>query len=212
MNAKSKATEITIQQQIDSVRGGDSTASRLVVGIVLCVGATVASAPSFASNSDLMNVFSRAIVDGAASAPVPDLPEFKNAIKVVETRTGSDAPLVIYARRVIRFSHQPRCGRVVFIIGQPATHTAWKDMGGQLNICDNGDPPLRMCKSAPNKLVPFDAACAGGASPVDTPEVSAAIHEAVSEGSVTPQTFYERHQAQRAAAQDTPASQTKATQ
>ncbi|MCX4151023.1 MULTISPECIES: hypothetical protein [Paraburkholderia] len=159
-----------------------------------------------ASAEDLLNVFSHAVVDGTASAPLPDIPTFQNAIRIVQQRTGSDAPLAIYAERITRFQNQPRCGRVVFMIGQPATHKAWKDMGGQLNICEDGGPPLRMCPGKPDVLLPVDAMCPGGTRPVDTPEVTAAIQQAVAQGSLTPDAFAARERALR------PASDAFATQ
>lgn len=143
------------------------------------------------------NVFVRAVVEGAASAPLSNGPESQSARQAVKRRTGSDAPLYIEARRIVRFAQQPSCGRVVFAISQPATHTAWQDMGGQLNICSDGEPPMRACRGAPGKLVPAEAACADGTRPVDTAEVSAAIQDAIRGGSLAPETLHAQTQALR---------------
>lgn len=150
-----------------------------------------------ASDEGTANVFIRALVDGAASSPVSNIPQYQTAINIVRQRTGSDAPLTMYAARVRKFQQQPQCGRVLFLIGQPATHTAWKDMGGQLNICENGDPPLRMCKGALEKLQRAETFCPDGSRPVDTPEVAAAIQEAVARGSISPEAFDARENALR---------------
>lgn len=154
-------------------------------------------AANAAADDGTENVFIRALIDGKASDPVPDIPQYQTAIKIVQQRTGSDAPLTMYAARVKRFEQQPQCGRVLFLIGQQATNTAWRDMGGQLNICENGDPPLRMCKGAPDKLLPAESFCPDGSRPVDTPEVAAAILAAVAQGSITPEAFAARNDALR---------------
>jgi hypothetical protein len=169
-----------------------------VIGLTSAfVFTALSAAANAAANDGTENVFVRAVIDGSASSPLPDIPQFQNAIKIVRQRTGSEAPLTMYAMRVARFRQQPQCGRVLFLIGQPATHTAWKDMGGQLNICENGDPPQRMCNGSPGKLVPAEAACSDGSRPVDTPEVAAAIQTAVAQGSITPDEFAKRESALR---------------
>lgn len=174
----------------------------------LCVNTTTAAA-SFAALFAVTttahaqfaddNVFVRAVVKGAASAPLSNGPETQSARQAVERRTGSNAPLYIEAKRIVRFAQQPSCGRVVFIIAQPATHTAWQDMGGQLNICSDGEPPMRACRGAPDKLVPAEAACADGTRPVDTAEVNAAIQDAIRGGSLPTDTLHAQTQALRPA-------------
>ena len=94
---------------------------------------------------------------------------------------------MIFVRRVAKFEQQPQCGRVAYIVGQPSAHVLYSDMAGQFNICADGDPPLRMCKGQPDKLVPPTAICPDLSRPVDTPEVAAAIQTAIAAGGMTPQ-------------------------
>jgi hypothetical protein len=129
------------------------------------------------------SVFTQAIMDGEASAPLANDGQFANAIAAIKHRTGDNGPVVIYATRVTMFQEQPHCGRVSFVIGQPSSHIAYRDMAGQFNICDDGDPPLRMCAGHPEKLVPADSICADMSKPVDTPEIAAAV----AAGGMTPE-------------------------
>lgn len=133
------------------------------------------------------SVFSQAAMDGEASATIPDDGEFSAAVKIVKSRTGDNGPVVLVARRLVKFEQQPQCARVGFVIGQPSARVLYTDMGGQLNICANGEPPQRMCKSHPSKLVAPDTPCPDGSMPVDTPEVAAAIAAALATGSLSPQ-------------------------
>ncbi|MGR9603124.1 hypothetical protein ACU80P_22085 [Pandoraea sputorum] len=125
------------------------------------------------------SVFSTAVVKGEASAEIPDDGEFSSAVRIVKSKTGDPGPVVIFAKRLVKFEQQPQCARVGFAIGQPTSKVFYSDMGGQLNICADGEPPLRMCKSQPTKLVPANASCPDGSMPVDTPEVAAAIAAAL---------------------------------
>ena len=94
---------------------------------------------------------------------------------------------MLVARRLVKFEQQPQCARVGFVIGQPSAKVLYTNMGGQLNICANGEPPQRMCKSLPSELVAPDTPCPDGSMPVDTPEVAAAIAAALAAGSLSPQ-------------------------
>lgn len=133
------------------------------------------------------SVFSTAVVNGEASATIPDDGEFSSAVRIVKSKTGDPGPVVIFAKRLVKFEQQPLCARVGFVIGQPTSKVFYSDMGGQLNICADGEPPQRMCKSQPAKLVAANTSCPDGSMPVDTPEVAAAITAALSAGSLSPQ-------------------------
>jgi hypothetical protein len=142
---------------------------------------------SHADDASPRSVLTNAVANGSASAPLDDNGQYAAVIAAVKMKTGSNGPLMIYATRVVTFREQPRCGRVAYVIGQPSANLAWPDMGGQLNICDNGDPPLRMCKGDPGKLVLSNSQCADRSAPVDTAEVAAAIRAALAAGGMTPE-------------------------
>jgi hypothetical protein len=93
--------------------------------------------------------------------------------------------LVLIVQRVARFEQQPRCGRVAFALAQPATKRVWPAAGGELNLCEDGRPPLKMCPGQPAVLVPARGHCAGGAAPVDTPELAQAISAALNAGGLS---------------------------
>jgi hypothetical protein len=126
-----------------------------------------------------------ALQKGSASAPLPAEGPFKSGVSAIESRTGHQGSVEILAWRIERFTQQANCGRVGFIPHQPASKTAFPEMGGELNICDDGMPPLRFCAAL--GLVPFSARCPDGASPQDTDEVKAAIAAALTRGGLSQQ-------------------------
>jgi hypothetical protein len=158
------------------------TASAWALHLLVIAIPNVAHADSAPSS-----VFTQAIMDGEARAPLANDGQFAKAIAAIKRRTGDNGPVVIYATRVTMFHQQPHCGRVSFIIGQPGSHIVYRDMAGEFNICDDGDPPLRICTGHPENLVPADSICADMSKPVDTPEVAAAIAAAIAAGGMTPE-------------------------
>ena len=165
----------------------------VVVAFVFALGMSASCAPALAaaptdpppSRLPFANVIVRALVDGRASEPLPDLPLLRKAIAAMQQQAGDSGPIVVLAMRLQRFVQQGRCGRVVFGMSQPSSHKAWPGLGGELNICEDGLPPLRVCKDRPNVLVPPDDACGDGALPQDTAEVASAISAAVNRGGLT---------------------------
>ncbi len=132
-----------------------------------------------------ISVFTAALIDGEASAPLPPNQEIEHMAQAMQAQTKNTGSLVIQARRVLRFKQQPQCGRIVFFIAQPASGTEWKNLGGQLNICEDGTPPWRICKNDPNRLIPPDGACPDHAPLQDTAEVAAAIQAALDSGNLS---------------------------
>lgn len=132
-----------------------------------------------------MNLFVRALTTGSASAPLPTEGKFSPAIKSLQTLTGDTGPIIIEARRIVRFQQQAHCGRVGFIIVQPSAKRGWPELGGQLNICEDGAPPWKFCKGLPNVLVAPNQACADKSPSLDTPEVAQAIRDAIASGSLS---------------------------
>jgi len=169
--------------------------------LALVLSLALAQSSANAAPDGPQSVLTLALANGSASAQLDDNGQYAIAISAIHQRTGDLGPVVVLARRIVSFKEQQRCGRVAFIVAQPSSSIAWTDMGGELNICDDGDPPLRTCKANPGKLVLAESACADGSSPVDTPEVAAAIKNAVAAGGMVP-----REAARRVRAMAIPAS------
>lgn len=138
-----------------------------------------------AMNTESLNLFVRALKSGSASAPLPHDGQFGPAIKTIQKLAGDQGPIMIEAWRISRFKQQALCGRVGFTIVQPSSKRSWPELGGQLNICESGTPPWRMCKDKPNVLVPPDQRCPDKSNSVDTPEIAKAIETALASGSLS---------------------------
>ncbi|MDF0506650.1 hypothetical protein POK33_38515 [Burkholderia cenocepacia] len=156
------------------------------LSLALATSLVLAQSFANAATDGPQSVLTLALANGSATAKLDDNGQYAEAIAAIHKRTGDNGPVVVLARRVVEYKEQPRCGRVAFIVSQPSSNIAWSDMGGELNICDDGNPPLRTCKGNPGKLVLPDSACADGSSPVDTPEVAAAIENAATAGGLDP--------------------------
>jgi hypothetical protein len=137
----------------------------------------------------------RALRESHASAPLPQSRGSQLIAREIKAKTGSPGEVTVEFARVVRFGTQPRCGRVGYGLYQKSTDTFWGQFGGQMNICEDGTPPLRQCKGRPG-LVAADMACADGSHPVDTPEIEAATDKAVASGSLTGEQFKARFNAQ----------------
>lgn len=159
-----------------------------VMLLAACSLALSQSAPSQPESS----VFLDALKRGRATDPLPDTPQFHSVILQLQRKSGDSGPIFITASVVKRFVQQPNCGRIEFHLSQPSTNRNWPNTGGQLNICTNGAPPLKVCPSGRTKLVRHDTVCAFGRPPVDTEEVADAIHQAVAAGGMTPEALAEK--------------------
>lgn len=136
----------------------------------------------------------RALRDGRASAPLPPSPRVDLVVRKIREASGSQGDVTLEAVRIARFTAQPTCGRVAYGLYQKSSNTFWGQFGGQLNICEDGAPPQRMCKGVQG-LVPASSSCPDGSAPVDTPEVGAALARAAAGGSLTLEQFRARTQA-----------------
>ena len=163
--------------------------------IVQClrIGVVAALLSSSPANADMTTLagspFVAALKEGKATAPPPQNPLTASAIKKLQERTGSNGPVTMVAFRIARFQSQPKCGRVGFGLLQESTHSFWGQFGGQLNVCEDGTPPLKMCRGKPAQLVLADHECADKTRPVDTAEVEQAIKKAMASGSMTIEQF-----------------------
>lgn len=133
-----------------------------------------------------MNLFVQALVSGRAAEPLQQRPEWDRLVQQIQSATGSKGPLELRAMRVARFTQQPQCGRVEFGLWQPSTRQVIAQVGGQLNICIDGKPPLQECPAKPGVLVPTSSLCPGGGHAGNTQEVREAIAHALQAGGRTP--------------------------
>lgn len=129
--------------------------------------------------------FVQALKNGHAVGPLPAMAPFPQAAAAMQARTGSTGPITVMSFRISRFVQQPNCGRIGFGLYQQATNTFWAQGGGQMNICENGNPPSRICPDEPQKLVAFNATCPNGQKSLDSPEAAAAIANAIKGGSLS---------------------------
>lgn len=130
--------------------------------------------------------FVAALKDGVAEGPPPPMEMLPLAIKAIQDKTGNKGDITVKAFRIVRFKSQPACGRVSFGLFQASTHTFWGQFGGQLNVCDDGTPPMKMCAGSPALVLP-NRFCKDGSHPIDSPEILQAIATAVKQGGVTPE-------------------------
>ena len=149
-----------------------------------CLAYSCMAVDVMASGTD-KSVFIEALVNKTSSRPIESFPAIQATVKEIQASTGNPSPLEIRAQLLQRFVQQPNCGRIVFAVAQPASRTIWPQIGGQLNICEDGLPPLRVCPDRPATLVPPDAKCANGRLAQDTPEVAKAIDAALRSGNIT---------------------------
>lgn len=134
-----------------------------------------------------MNLFVKALQDGTASEPLTANGQFTTLQAKLQRQTGDSSPIIIRAARLLKFKQQARCGRIAFALVQPSSNHVWPQLGGQLNICEDGLPPWRICANQHDRLVRYNAKCTDGSQPVDSPEVAQAISNAIATGEVSPE-------------------------
>jgi len=149
--------------------------------VLLCAAASAQPAGAQAAS----NAFVEALITGRGQALFPESPAFASVREALNRQTGDAGPIVVKTERVARFASQPHCGRVAYVVAQPSSHTVWPNLGGQLNLCEDGLPPLRQCHGRPGTLVPPTRPCADGSTPEDTPEVAAAIRASFERGYIS---------------------------
>lgn len=135
-----------------------------------------------AQTSMIESPFVIALINGSAIAKIDDSPMMQFAANKIKDKTGNKGEVTMKVERVVRFTKQVKCGRVSFSLYQQSTNTVWGQFGGQINICEDGTPPMRVCKVDPNKLVPASGFCKDSSRPVDTQEIAAAIADAKAKG------------------------------
>ena len=158
----------------------------LQTSLIFCL--TLISTQTIAKTASEQNgVFAQAIIDGSASTPVSILnKQFSPMIRELQSKTHDNGQILVQVKRLFKFKDQPKCGRVLFSLTQPSSNTTWP-IGGQLNICEDGMPPLGICKDNPTLLIPRFERCSDKSEPQDTPEVAKAISDALAQGDSTHQ-------------------------
>lgn len=134
------------------------------------------------SHAQEANPFVEALTEGRSKSELTD-PRFAKPIQELKAKTKSDSPIFVVAERIVRFKNQSRCGRIKFWTEQPSTNSKWEQLGGELNICEDGLPPWGVCSN--NQMAPMGAKCADGNQPQQTDEVKVAIQAAIDRGGVT---------------------------
>ena len=137
--------------------------------------------------ADYSNIFDETLSEGRGNMPAPINAHTKQGIKAMQDKTKSDGEITIRLTRIIRFKSQPRCGRITMAFYQESTNTVFNGVGVDMNICVDGQPPLRECRDKPLVLVNSMAACKDGSTPIDTPEIAKAIADSVAKGELTPE-------------------------
>lgn len=159
------------------------TARKKTNWLGMCVMLTFSMA---ATSQDMpASVFTDALATGQASVELPNDQQFAPLIQAIRSRTGSNGQIMVVAKLISRFKEQPSCGRIAFLVSQPSAQIAWDDLGGQLNICADGLPPRRLCKSHPGQLYPAGSTCPDGTPAQDTVEVELAIKRALETGGLS---------------------------
>jgi hypothetical protein len=153
--------------------------------------ATLIAPPGMAQVANA-SPFITALNDGIAYGALPHNVYFESVAQKIQETSGSPGTISLAVVRVLKFARQPACGRVAFAPYQESTKTFWGQLGGQINICEDGSPPMRMCKNAPNVLVPPDADCPDHSKPIDTQEIAAAINDALAKGGLSGQDIHNR--------------------
>lgn len=127
----------------------------------------------------------QALRSGEVEIALPDAPQLRAVVSDVRRRTGDAGPVMLRIVRIAQFKQQPTCGRVGFFMYQPSSTNRAQVSGAQLNICESGLPPRRVCKDSPAALVPPQQRCRNGGLPIDTAEVAESIKQAVLAGGVS---------------------------
>jgi len=152
------------------------------IALVILLGAF-----SNAYAADYSNIFDETLSEGRGNMPAPINAQTKQGIKAMQDKTKSDGEITIRLTRITRFKSQPRCGRITMAFYQESTNTVFNGVGVDMNICVDGQPPLRECRDKPLVLVNSMAACKDGSTPIDTPEIAKAIADSVAKGELTPE-------------------------
>lgn len=129
------------------------------------------------------NLFVNALTQGQASAPLSPGQVNDRVSQILKSRTKSEGALFQETHLLYRFKEQTHCGRVEFFITQPSSQSVWREMGGQLNICENGQAPMQVCKEG--VLVPNGLLCPNHSKPEETEEIKASIKKALASGSLS---------------------------
>jgi len=161
--------------------------------LLIMTAITLATTQAFAQRQSL---FVQALKEGMASAPLLSDPRMEKTVAELQKSTNSSGEITVTAARLLKFTQQPRCGRIQYWIEQSSTKTRWTQLGGQINMCEDGLPPWLVC--ADQTLVPPGLPCRDKSTPVMTDEVKATIQAAVAAGGLTTNQIEQKLKAQKA--------------
>ena len=143
--------------------------------------------PSCFADTTGKGVFVDALVFGHASTSIDKVLAFAPVLATLKSSTGSTGEITVSVNRVVKFSQQPHCGRVAFSVVQESSKTTWANMGGQMNICEDGAPPWQACSGMFETLVRPGSTCPDGTKAHPTEEVENAVRAAIAAGGKTPE-------------------------
>ena len=126
------------------------------------------------------NPAAHALMEGSAQMQFGQDPQSQAQKKFIFDKTGEESYIGIY--RLFRFKQQSQCGRVLVVPVLEKSHKAIRNMALQLNICEDGKPPLQTCNG--KDLVFPDYLCPNGGRPHFTKEVQASVDKAQADGGV----------------------------
>ena len=129
------------------------------------------------------NAFTDALINGRGESELQVTPGLQKFAAELQQVLGSSKPLIVRAALVNRFASQSRCGRIAFSV-ETAEGRTFKGLGGHLNVCEDGLPPLQECEGS-TALVPPGHMCANGKSAKFTQEVQDAIRASIKAGDAT---------------------------
>jgi hypothetical protein len=120
------------------------------------------------AHAQLDNLFARALIKGAATDPLPQsMSTYPGLSEKLKPFSLKPTDLVVQAALVARMKSQPHCGRIAFWLSHLPTNQVFPDLGAEVNICLDSQPPKRQCE-ADARLIEAHALCANGALPKHT--------------------------------------------
>ena len=140
---------------------------------------SVLGATQFVAYGQDVNPFVEGLIKGKFKTEFRDYRVLR-VTNDLKAQTKSDESLYLIVERLLTFKSQTQCGRIKFWLEQPATKTKWEQLGGELNICEDGLPPWGICPNT--QMAPITSKCADGSPPQQTAEVKEAIQSAVDRG------------------------------
>lgn len=136
---------------------------------------------SFCALAQGNNPVSETLVTGSSQMSFGEDPQSQAQKAYLTKMTGEDVFIGLY--RIARFKQQPKCGRILAVPILSKSRKAIAQMAMQMNICEDGNPPLQTCDNKHLVLSTFK--CPGDIEPHPTAEVQLVIDKAIAEGGLS---------------------------